>query len=339
MAEIDVNNRFWVMKKLPEGNDFENALEIKEESKIVIPEGCFATKNKYLSMDAGTRMYMTEREDSYQPPIPIGEKLMGTVLGEVINSNHPEYKEGDVLRSYGQWSDYSVVDPSTMYPSKVNINDTDLVNYVGIFGANGWTAYVGVINTGRVKAGDTFVVSAAAGCTGLMAGQIAKISGCKVIGIAGTDEKCDLICNKYGFDGSINYKTENISKKLKDLCPDGINVYFDNVAGSTLDAVLANMANFGVIAVCGLLENYASKERLPGPYNYDLILMKRLRFEGFFSPDFYHREAEINPILKKWNTEGLLDLPIETTDGLENLVSAYSKLFNGSNIGKVVVKV
>ena len=339
MAEIDVNNRFWVMKKLPEGNDFENALEIKEESKIVIPEGCFATKNKYLSMDAGTRMYMTEREDSYQPPIPIGEKLMGTVLGEVINSNHPEYKEGDVLRSYGQWSDYSVVDPSTMYPSKVNINDTDLVNYVGIFGANGWTAYVGVINTGRVKAGDTFVVSAAAGCTGLMAGQIAKISGCKVIGIAGTDEKCDLICNNYGFDGSINYKTENISKKLKDLCPDGINVYFDNVAGSTLDAVLENMANFGVIAVCGLLENYASKERLPGPYNYDLILMKRLRFEGFFSPDFYHREAEINPILKKWNTEGLLDLPIETTDGLENLVSAYSKLFNGANVGKVVVKV
>ena len=141
------------------------------------------------------------------------------------------------------------------------------------------------------------------------------------------------------FDGSINYKTENISKKLKDLCPDGINVYFDNVAGSTLDAVLANMANFGVIAVCGLLENYASKERLPGPYNYDLILMKRLRFEGFFSPDFYHREAEINPILKKWNTEGLLDLPIETTDGLENLVSAYSKLFNGANVGKVVVKV
>ena len=202
MAEIDVNNRFWVMKKLPEGNDFENALEIKEESKIVIPEGCFATKNKYLSMDAGTRMYMTEREDSYQPPIPIGEKLMGTVLGEVINSNHPEYKEGDVLRSYGQWSDYSVVDPSTMYPSKVNINDTDLVNYVGIFGANGWTAYVGVINTGRVKAGDTFVVSAAAGCTGLMAGQIAKISGCKVIGIAGTDEKCDLICNNYG---SVSY--------------------------------------------------------------------------------------------------------------------------------------
>jgi NADPH-dependent curcumin reductase CurA len=339
MSEMEVKNRFWVMKTLPDGNDFESSLEIREENKIEIPEGCFATKNSFLSMDAGTRMYMTEREDSYQPPIPTGEKLMGTVLGEVVESNHPDYKIGETLRSYGQWSDYSVVDPNAMYPSKVDISDIELVNYVGIYGANGWTAYVGVINTGRVKAGDTFVVSAAAGCTGLMAGQIAKISGCKVIGIAGTDEKCELICNEYGFDGAINYKTENISEKLKMLCPEGVNVYFDNVAGSTLDAVLENMANFGVIAVCGLLENYASKERLPGPYNYDLILMKRLRFEGFFSPDFYHREAEINPILKKWDKSGHLKLPIEITDGLENLVSAYSKLFEGSNIGKVVVKV
>ena len=143
----------------------------------------------------------------------------------------------------------------------------------------------------------------------------------------------------WSFQFNINREGLNISDKLKELCPEGVNVYFDNVAGSTLDAVLENMTNFGVIAVCGLLENYASTERLPGPYNYDLILMKRLRFEGFFSPDFYHREAEINPILKNWDKSGLLRLPIEVTDGLENLVSAYSKLFEGSNIGKVVVKV
>ena len=336
---MKVKNRFWVMKNLPEGNNFQNALEIREESELKIPEGFFATKNLFLSMDAGTRMYMTDRKDSYQPPIPIGEKLMGTVLGEIVESNHPDYRVGERLRSYGQWSDFSVVDPNLMYPSKVDDSEIDLVNYIGIYGANGWTAYTGVINTGKVKAGDTFVVSAAAGCTGLMAGQIAKISGCKVIGIAGTDSKCNLICKEYGFDGSINYKTENVSKKLKDLCPEGVNVYFDNVAGSTLDAVLENMAIFGVIAVCGLLENYSSAIRLPGPYNYDLILMKRLRFEGFFSPDFYHREPELNPILKRWNDQGLLKLPIETTVGLENLVKAYSKLFEGTNIGKVVVKI
>ena len=134
-------------------------------------------------------------------------------------------------------------------------------------------------------------------------------------------------------------KQETTSKKLRELCPEGINVYFDNVAGPILDAVLENMAIFGTIAVCGLLENYSSSERLPGPYNYDLILMKRLRFEGFFSPDFYHRELEINPILRRWTNQGLLKLPIEVTEGLGNLPEAYSKLFEGSNIGKVVVKV
>jgi NADPH-dependent curcumin reductase CurA len=339
MNVLEVENRFWVMKERPVGNDFSSALELKKESKIDMPEGCFVTKNLYLSMDAGTRMYMTDREDSYQPPIPIGEKLVGTVLGEIIESNHPDYRIGERLRSYGQWSDYSLVDPKTMYPSKVDNSEEDLVNYVGIFGANGWTAYTGVIDTGKVKAGDTFVVSAAAGCTGLMAGQIAKIAGCKVIGTAGTDAKCDLICKEFGFDGAINYKKEDIDGRLKQLCPEGINVYFDNVAGATLDAVLVNMANFGVIAVCGLMENYGSSKRLPGPYNYDLILMKRLRFEGFFSPDFYHREQEINPILKKWRDQGLLKLPLEVTEGLDNLVEAYSKLFEGKNVGKVAVKV
>ena len=194
-----MRNRFWVMKSLPNGNNFEEALEIKEEPSLDVPLGCFATKNIYLSMDAGTRMYMTEREDSYQPPIPIGEKLTGTVLGEVVESNHPDYAVGERLRSYGQWSDYSVVDPKTMYPSKVDDSEIDLVNYVGIYGANGWTAYTGVINTGKVKAGDTFVVSAAAGCTGLMAGQIAKIAGCHVIGIAGGKEKCSFITKGFFF--------------------------------------------------------------------------------------------------------------------------------------------
>ncbi|MDG2060690.1 MAG: NADP-dependent oxidoreductase [SAR86 cluster bacterium] len=339
MSTLEKKNRFWVMKDRPSGHNFSDVLELLEESNLEVPVGCFATKNLYISMDAGTRMYMTDREDSYQPPIPIGEKLMGTVLSEVIESNHPDFIVGEKLRSYGQWADFSVVDPSAMYPSKVDDSKIDIVNYVGIFGANGWTAYTGVIDTGRVKAGDTFVVSAAAGCTGLMAGQIAKISGCKVIGIAGSDDKCNLIIDEYGFDGAINYKKEDISAELKSLCPEGVNVYFDNVAGSTLDAVLENMANFGVIAVCGLMENYGSTERLPGPYNYDLILMKRLRFEGFFSPDFYHRESEINPILERWNDQGLLKLPIEITEGLENLVEAYSKLFQGTNIGKVALKV
>ena len=339
MNSFDRKNRYWVMKSRPEGNNFSECLELREEESVPFPEGTFITRNMYLSMDAGTRMYMTEREDSYQPPIPVGEKLMGTVLGEIIESKHPDFKSGQRLRSYGQWSDYSLVDPKSMYPSLVDDSEIELSNYIGIYGANGWTAYTGVIDTARAKAGDTFVVSAAAGCTGLLAGQIAKIAGCKVIGIAGTEEKCKLIRDNFGFDGAVNYKTENISERLGQLCPEGVNVYFDNVAGSTLDAVLENMAIFGVVAVCGLMENYGSVDRLPGPMNYDLVLMKRLRIEGFFSPDFYHREPAINPVLRKWDNQGLLSLPMQETKGLDRLVEAYSSLFEGTNVGKVFVKV
>ena len=168
MHSFNRKNRFWVMKARPRGNNFAASLELREEAGIDVPDGTFVTRNAYLSMDAGTRMYMTDREDSYHPPIPVGEKLMGTVLGEIVQSHHSDFAVGEKLRSYGQWSDYSVVDPKTMYPSRVDDAQTELVNYIGLYGANGWTAYTGVIDTARVKAGDTFVVSAAAGCTGLL---------------------------------------------------------------------------------------------------------------------------------------------------------------------------
>ncbi len=339
VSVLPKTNRYWVMTDLPRGAEFSDCFELRQEPALQVPNGCIATRNRYLSMDAGTRMTMTDREVSYLPPTPVGEKLTGTVLGEVVHSNHPDYRVGDRLRSWGQWADYSVIDPNAMFPSKVDDSVTELVNYVGILGANGWTAYVGVIETGRARAGDTFVVSAAAGCTGLLVGQIAKIAGCKVVGIAGSDEKCRLLCGEFGFDGAINYKTEDVCAQLERLCPEGVNVYCDNVGGAIAEAVFDNMALFGTVAVCGLLDTYGSSQRAPGPRNYDLVLMKRLRIEGFFSPDFYRREAEFNPILRRWHEQGLLKLPIECTQGLENLVGAYAKLFHGGNIGKVVVEI
>ncbi len=339
MTKIDINNKYWVMGSMPKGNNFSECFKLLKEKSIEVPEGFILTKNIFLSMDAGTRMIMTDREDSYLPPTPIGEKITGTVLSEVIVSKNPNFLPGQKLRSWGQWADYSLIDPESMFPSIVNDSEIDLINYVGILGANGWTAYVGVVETGRAKKGDTFVVSAAAGCTGLLVGQIAKIVGCKVIGIAGTDEKCKLICDSYGFDGAINYKKENVSEQLKELCSEGINVYIDHVGGPIAEAVYENMALFGTIAISGLLDYYSSSKRSPGPKNYDLILMKRLRVEGFFSPDFYHRENEFNPLLKNWIDEKKIKLPFQTTKGLENLPEAYLKLFEGGNIGKVVVEV
>lgn len=331
-------NRRWVLARRPVGNDYVSAFEMDEATLPALAEGQVLVRNRVLSMDTGTRMWFTDREDSYSPPLPLGEHIIGTVLGEIVESRHSSYQVGVRVRCYGTWSDYSLVVPDAAYIARLDSGNADLKDYVGIVGANGWTAYIGVIETGAVRAGDTFVVSAAAGCTGLMAGQIAKIAGCRVIGIAGSDAKCRLIQTEFGFDGAINYKTDDVEAGLGDLCREGVNVYFDNVGGPILDAVLPNMALFGRVAVCGLITNYIASEPVPGPYRFDQVLMKRLKIEGFFSPDFYQREAELNPILRRWAQAGQLKLPFDRSKGLENTISAYTKLFTGENIGKVVVE-
>lgn len=331
-------NRVWILARRPTGTDYASAFELHDQAIPAVGEGQLLVRNRVLSMDTGTRMWFTDREDSYSPPIPLGDGIIGTVLGEVIESRHSDFKPGDRVRCYGSWSDYSLVTVGETYVAKLDDAIADLKEYIGISGANGWTAYIGVIETGAARAGDTFVVSAAAGCTGLMAGQVAKIAGCRVIGIAGSDAKCRLIQSDFGFDGAVNYKTENVEAALAKLCPDGINVYFDNVGGSVLDAVLPNMALYGRVAVCGLITNYIASEPVPGPYRFDQVLMKRLKIEGFFSPDFYRREAELNPLLRRWAAAGQLKLPFDVSTGLENTITAYTKLFTGENIGKVVVE-
>jgi NADPH-dependent curcumin reductase CurA len=335
---MTTQNRHWVLARRPAGNAYAEAFELRTEPVPEPAEGQVLVQNRALSMDSGTRMYMTDREDSYQPGTPLGAKLVGTVLGVVAQSHHPGFAVGDRVRCYGQWADFSLVSPDAEYCVKLDDVHADLKQYVGIFGANGMTAYVGVLETGAVKAGETFVVSAAAGCTGLLAGQIAKLTGCRVIGIAGGPAKCALLTGEYGFDGAIDYKAGNVEAELARLCPEGIDVYFDNVGGAVLDAALGNMALYGRVAVCGLITNYIAQGPVPGPYRFDQILMKRLRIEGFFSPDFYAREGEISPILKRWNEAGQLKLPFEVSHGLEATPEAFTKLFTGANVGKVVVE-
>jgi len=335
---MTAQNRHWVLAKRPIRNDYAAAFALRSEPVPEPAEGQILIENKVLSMDSGTRMYMTDREDSYQPGTPLGEKLIGTVLGVVAQSRHPGFAVGDRVRCYGQWADYSLVTPDAEYCTRLDNAHADLKHYVGIFGANGWTAYVGVIETGAAKAGETFVVSAAAGCTGIMAGQIAKLSGCRVIGIAGGSAKCELLTAEYGFNAAIDYKAGNVEAELARLCPDGIDLYFDNVGGEILDAALGNMALFGRVAVCGLITNYIAQEPVPGPYRFDQVLMKRLRIEGFFSPDFYTRESQINPMLTRWHAAGKLRLPFAVSTGLEATPGAFTKLFTGENVGKVVVE-
>ncbi|SHE39913.1 hypothetical protein SAMN05444392_101325 [Seinonella peptonophila] len=332
-------NRYWKLARRPVGNDFASALELVEHELETLVDGDVLIQNAYFSLDAGTRMWMSPREDSYSPPTPLHSPIIGMVLGRVVESRHPDFRSGDLVRAYGQWSDFSISRPDETYVERVSWQLDDLLQHLAVFGPNGWTAYLGVVEYGQTKPGDTFVVSAASGVTGALAGQVAAQLGCRVIGITGSTQKEAWLKEELGFDATIDHRQEDVAMRLRELCPEGINVYFDNVGGTILDAALENMALFGRVAVCGLLVHYDKETPVPGPYKFDQILMKRLQFTGFFSPDFYHRGPDVNRILKSWYEAGKLKMRFDVTQGLENTLEAYGKLFNGQKIGKSLVQV
>lgn len=295
-------------------------------------------RNMLLSLDAGTRMWMTPRTDGYQPPIPIGATMPGLALGRVIESRHERFKEGDLVRAFGQWADYSCVDPLLTGMVVLDESANDVRQHFGVLGMNAWTAYVGVTEILHAKAGETVVVSAAAGATGMLAAQVAKILGCEVVGIAGGEVKCAFLRDVLSLHGAIDYKREDVAARLSAL-PEGVHGYFDNVGGPLLDAVLPNMALYGRVAIYGLLSTYESDRPAPGPSRFDQVLMRRLQITGFFSPDFADRGDDINHVMGGWLREGRIQMRFDETDGLENVLSAYGKLFSGGNLGKVIVRV
>ncbi|WP_417593109.1 NADP-dependent oxidoreductase [Parasphingorhabdus sp.] len=331
-------NRFWQLNSRPEGSDVSGSLSLESEAMPAPAEGEVLIKAAYLSMDAGTRMWMTEREDSYQPPLELGTKMVGLVIGHVVASHDDNFAEGDLVRGFGQWAEYSVVDPLLSGLVKIDSGVSDIKQHFGVLGFNGWTALWGIQETAAVKAGDNVLVSAAAGSTGVLACQIAKILGANVYGLAGGPDKCRWLEEELGIVRAIDYKNEDVAAELAKV-EGGINAYFDNVGGPILDAVLPNMALYGRIALCGLLAQYEGDGRGRGPDNFDQILMKRLRIEGFFSPDFMDQGERLTVQLKTWLDQGLIDTPFDVTEGIENVLAAYAKLFTGGNIGKVLVKI
>ena len=329
-----ISNRFWQLDKHPEGNDYASALSLHSAPLKDPGKNEVIVKNFYLSLDAGTRMWMTPREDGYQPPLPLGSTMVGLGVGEVHASNDPNFKPGDIVRGFGQWAEYSTVTAELSGLMKLDPNVDDIRQHLGVLGFNGWTGYWGIVNTGQAKAGETVLVSAAAGSTGIMACQIAKNLGCTVYGIAGGPEKCAFLRDQFGIH-TIDYKSDNIFEKLQQI--DGeINVYFDNVGGPILDDVFPNMALYGRIALCGLVNDYLNAPTQPR--RFDQILMKRLRVEGFFSPDFADQGAMLTAKLTEMYKAGALTMPFDETSGIENMLVAYEKLFTGGNIGKTIVK-
>jgi NADPH-dependent curcumin reductase CurA len=331
-------NRFWRLDRHPEGSNFEAALSLQTEALPPLADGEVRVRVGYLSMDAGTRMWMSPRTDGYQPPLPLGAKMAGLVLGHVSESRDPAYPVGALVRGFGQWAEYATMVPALAGLEIVDDTVTDIRHHFGALGMNAWTAYVGVKEVAAIKAGEWLVVSAAAGATGSMACQVGRNLGAKVIGIAGGPTKCRYLTEQLGVDIAIDYKSDDVAARLSGI-EGGVHAYFDNVGGPLLDAVLPNMAHYGRVAVCGMVAAYDNDAPLPGPARFDQVLMRRLRIEGFFIPDFLHRGAEFLPTLREWVDAGTLTVNLDETQGLENTLVAYRRMLSGQAIGKVIVKV
>jgi len=332
----DVNRR-WLLASRPEGIVGEGNFRLSEEPVPTPTDGQVLVRNLWLSFDPAQRGWMAR--DSYVPMVPLGETMRALAVGQVIESHHPGYQPGEYVRGVFGWQDYVATDGSGMMtmtglPSGVPPNLA-----LSLFGGTGLTAYFGVLDVGQVKTGETFVVSSAAGATGSIAGQIAKIKGCRVIGTAGGKAKCDWLVNEAGFDGAIDYRSEDLGKRLGELCPDGIDVFFDNVGGAVLNEVLARIRHKARIVLCGAVSRYNDATPAPGPSNYFNLTLHRGRMEGFIVLDYAARFAEATDALAGWLGLGLLNQKEDAVLGLENAPKTLARLFTGENFGKQLLKV
>jgi NADPH-dependent curcumin reductase CurA len=328
--------RFWRLDARPEGHDYASALTLCSAPLPSPGDGEVLVEANYLSMDPGVRVWMTAREDSYSPPIPLGTPMQGQFIGRVLESRSPGFAPGDTVRGFGHWASHSVVDPALSGLTLLDPGVRDIRDHFGALGLNGATALCGLSDVLELREGETVLVSAAAGATGSVACQVARNMGCRVIGIAGSAEKCAWLTGELGIDRAIDYKTQDVAAELAKI-EGGIDVYFENVGGALLDAALPNMALYGRIGICGLIEGYTSEAGLPGPARFDQILMKRLTVKGIFVPDYLARGIDYYPRLKRWHDEGRLISAFDETRGLDNVLVAFDRLMRGQNTGKAIV--
>jgi NADPH-dependent curcumin reductase CurA len=330
-------NHQWRLAARPEGMIKESDFKWAEEPVPELKDGQVLVKIRYLSLDPANRGWVRE-EGSYMAPIQIGSVMLGGTVGVVEESRNLDFAAGDNVQGFLGWQEYAISDGTNL--NKLPNNPAiPLTAYLGLFGHIGLTAYFGLLDITRPKAGETLVVSAAAGAVGSIVGQIGKIKGCRVVGIAGSDEKCKWITEELGFDEAINYKKENIREALKKACPKGIDIYFDNVGGEILDAVLAMINQRARISICGMISQYNATAPVPGPYNLINLLTRRARMEGFIILDYMDRAQEAIPELIQWYTSGKLKYRVDIVDGLKEAPRAVNKLFEGSNQGKLIIKV
>ena len=329
-------NKKMILINRPTGIPEKNTWSFEEELISEIKNGQILIKHQYISLDPAMRGWMNNSK-SYIPPVEIGTVMRAGTVGEVIKvNNNTNFKVGDFVSGWGGVQEYSISDGKNY--SIIKDKNNPIHRYLGALGMPGMTAYFGIINEGKIKSGDIVLVSAAAGAVGSLVGQIAKIKGCKVIGIAGGNEKCKYVKEQLGFDEVIDYKNDNIYSSLKKYCREGIDVYFDNVGGEILDAALAKLRMNARIVICGAISQYNNTSRTKGPSNYLSLLVNRATMKGMVVFDYKNDYPMAINQISEWFNQGKLKSNESIFEGIDNFYETFLKLFNGNKRGKLILK-
>jgi NADPH-dependent curcumin reductase len=327
----------WRLRKRPAGNIAPGDLEFLTEPMPEIADGEALVQVRYLSMDPANRIRMSDREQ-YRAPVRIDDVMGGGIAGKVVASRNKALPVGTVVSGWGEWASHVVSTPSTV-SKLVQPPGMPLATLYGSLGATGWTAYFGLLDICDPKPGETLVVSAAGGAVGSIVGQIGKIKGCRVIGIAGGAEKCAYVVDEFGFDACIDYHSQNVAAELDRLCPDGVDINFENVGGESMNAVVARMKLFGRMVICGLISTYNDSASATVPNPWERMLMRRLKFQGLVVADYAQQFPAASEQMSQWWADGKLKTKEDIRPGLENAVAVLSELYRGGNRGKLLLEV
>lgn len=337
----DNQMRYWRLDKRPRVEIEDDCLSLQTTPIPVLAEGEVLMRVIYLSLDATNRLWMEEIENMYMPAVPLNTPMQGFVLAEVAESRNPAFKPGQIAMGLGHWASHVVTDGAG-WMSLDRPEGVPLDLAFGVLAIAGPTAWFGMMEIGRPKPGDTVVVSAAAGAAGSCAAQIARLKGCRVIGIAGGADKCAWLKDEAKLDAVIDYKAENVAEALTRIAPDGIDILYENVGGDIMDASLANMKLGGTVVVCGLISTYNGAmggDAGTGPKLFHNVILKRLRIQGFVVLDFMDRYGEAWAELIPWLRSGELKFRLDVADGLDKAVDALRSMYRSGNSGKLMVKI
>lgn len=330
-------NKTIILNSRPVGKPQLSDFKFVEEEMPAIKEGEVLLKTKFVSVDPYLRGRMSDAK-SYVSPFELQKVMSSGVVAEVIESQNEKFKEGDFVSGMLNWKEFQTSKGENLL--KIDDKIAPLSNYLGVLGMTGLTAYFGLTEIGKPQKGETIVVSGAAGAVGSIVGQIGKILGCRVIGIAGTDEKVEMLKSKFGFDEAINYKTtKDMTKAIAEVCPDGVDVYFDNVGGTISDSVHANITRLGRIIVCGAISAYNDTSVPQGPRVEHFLIRKSALMQGFIVGNYAEKFPEGMKHLSQWLSEGKMTYSETIVEGFENIPQSFMDLFEGKNEGKMIVKI